>query len=118
MSEARRANHVPGLSESGRALKTIDALRWHGWLGEKVPVGDIKDRLKSLQTAENTQETFTRFTEHLADNKLDPQTTELSFGPNLALDVANEKFVGNADADAMLTRDYRAPFVVPAAGQV
>ena len=36
----------------------------------------------------------------------------------LAVDAANEKFVDNANADAMLTRDYRAPFVVPPAGQV
>ena len=30
----------------------------------------------------------------------------------------NEKFASNSTADAMLTRDYRAPFVVPPAGQV
>jgi hypothetical protein len=87
-------------------------------LGEQVPVGEIKDRLKSLKTPENVEETFQRFTQHLDDNKLDPEKTMLSFGPNLALDVANEKFVGNSQADAMLTRDYRAPFVVPPAGQV
>ena len=36
----------------------------------------------------------------------------------MAVDAANEKFVDNSTADALLTRDYRAPFVVPAAGQV
>lgn len=87
-------------------------------LGEQVPVGEIKDRLQSLQTAEDVQGTFLRFTAHLDDNKLDPARTLLSFGPNLAIDTDNEKFVGNAKADEMLTREYRAPFVVPPAGQV
>ena len=59
-----------------------------------------------------------RFTEHLTDNKLDLATTKLASGPTLAIDTANETFVDNSAADALLTREYRAPFVVPPAGQV
>jgi hypothetical protein len=29
------------------------------------------------------------------------------------MDPAAERFIGNEDANALLTRDYRAPFVVP-----
>jgi hypothetical protein len=36
----------------------------------------------------------------------------------LELDPAKEVFKGNPQADAMLTREYRAPYIVPAAGQV
>jgi hypothetical protein len=34
------------------------------------------------------------------------------------MDVKTETFLGNSDANRMLTREYRAPFVVPAAGAV
>ena len=48
-------------------------------------------------------------TDALPDLK-DPQWT---LGPTLAFDPAREKFVGNAAADKLLTRDYRAPYIVP-----
>jgi predicted dehydrogenase len=87
-------------------------------LGEQLSIPEVKERLQGLQTVEKAQDSFDRFTEHLADNKLDLETTKLGWGVNLAVDPANEKFVGNSQADAMLTREYRAPFIVPPAGQV
>ena len=39
-----------------------------------------------------------------------PQWT---LGPNLAFDPEREKFVNNPAADKLLTREYRAPYVVP-----
>ena len=35
------------------------------------------------------------------------------FSKFLKFDPKTEKFIGNKDADALLTRKYRAPFVVP-----
>ena len=63
-------------------------------------------------------ETYQRFTEHLTDNTLDLATTKLTYGPTLAINTANETFKDNSAADALLTREYRAPFVVPAASQI
>ena len=34
-------------------------------------------------------------------------------GRKLKFDGKSEKFVGDAEADKLLTREYRAPFVVP-----
>jgi hypothetical protein len=34
-------------------------------------------------------------------------------GRTLSFDPKNEKFVGDAEADKLLTREYRKPFVVP-----
>ena len=87
-------------------------------LGSQVPVSEVKDRLQSLSSPENLLGTYARFTEHLVDNKLDLATTKLAFGVKLAVDTANEKFIDNSAADAMLTRDYRAPFVVPTADKI
>ena len=62
--------------------------------------------------------TFERFSSHLADNGLDVKKVELGFGKELHFDPKTEKFIDNSVADQMLTREYRAPFIVPAAGQV
>ncbi len=87
-------------------------------LGSAISVGEVKERLQGLASSEHLVETYDRFTQHLSDNKLDLNTTKLPYGAKLAIDNANEKFIDNSAADALLTRDYRAPFVVPPAGQV
>ena len=59
-------------------------------------------------------ETLDRFQQHLRDNSVDPQSAKITLGPKLAL-TSNEEFTGNraVEANKMLTREYRAPFVVP-----
>ena len=52
------------------------------------------------------------------DGKLDLATVKLTWGQKLAIDPVKETFINNPEADALLTREYRPPFVVPAAGQV
>jgi hypothetical protein len=51
--------------------------------------------------------------QHLAANKVDLKKTPATLGAVLKMDPKTERFIGNAPADAMLTREYRAPFVVP-----
>jgi predicted dehydrogenase len=82
-------------------------------LGTKMTIADTKAKL----SGDVATETYDRFVSHLGENQVSP-SSEISCGATLALDPKTEKFIGNADADAMLTREYRAPFVVPAAGQV
>ena len=54
-----------------------------------------------------------RFQQHLRDNSIDSESVQITIGPKLAL--KDEVFNGaRADeANKMLTREYRAPFVVP-----
>jgi hypothetical protein len=44
---------------------------------------------------------------------LDVLKSTYQLGPALTFDPEAEKFVGNAEADKLLTRPYREPFVVP-----
>ena len=44
---------------------------------------------------------------------VDPQKATLWVGPKLQFDPEKEKFIDAPHADKLLTRDYRAPFVVP-----
>jgi hypothetical protein len=58
--------------------------------------------------------TFARFEEHLAANGVRLAEEEYRLGPRLVVDGRHERFRGNPEADRHLTRDYRAPYVVPA----
>jgi predicted dehydrogenase len=88
-------------------------------MGEPVPMGV---RSSAITADMDMAEAFGRFSEHLA-NQVDelkkagknPQSlgVEYSMGPKLDFDPATETFGSNAAANKFLTREYRAPFVVP-----
>jgi hypothetical protein len=44
---------------------------------------------------------------------VDLQKTPATVGAVLNMDPQTERFVGNAAADKMLSREYRKPFIVP-----
>lgn len=69
---------------------------------------------KSLGDDQEALSTFDRFLEHLADNKVDPLTTQITWGPKLEL-TDHETFTGPQaeQADKLLTREYRPPYIVP-----
>lgn len=87
-------------------------------LGEEMSVEQAKARIADVPSTDSMAETFDRTLAHLVDNKLDPAALQMRVGPVLAFDAQKETFVDRPDADAHLTREYRAPFVVPAAGEV
>jgi hypothetical protein len=88
-------------------------------LGAETSLEEIKARLDSQKGADKNLETLERTVAHLADNKIEINgQTRLTLGARLEMDPKTETFAGNADANRMLTREYRAPFVVPAANQV
>jgi predicted dehydrogenase len=83
-------------------------------LGDLVSGQEASER---LGTDKESMETFGRFSEHLAANMVMVENAKLlRFGKKLAVDPKGEIFTGSSasDANVMLTRDYRAPFVVPA----
>jgi predicted dehydrogenase len=87
-------------------------------------VGNISYRLGSPTTAQEIAsslkadkealETLDRFQQHLLENQVSPDATKITLGPKLTL-AGTEEFSGNhaADANKFLTREYRAPYVVP-----
>jgi hypothetical protein len=52
--------------------------------------------------------------EHLTNNGLKLDGEKYLLGRTLKVDAKNELFVGDDEANRMLTRQYRKPFVVPA----
>jgi len=80
-------------------------------MGEEVP---FNKKSKTLGEDKDAYEAFEETKEHLADDndlKLEEMTYRL--GAKLEFDPNTEKFIDCPEADALLTRDYRAPFVVP-----
>lgn len=78
-----------------------------------TPVGVDQISAKFAGDAE-ALDTLDRFQQHLRDNQVAPDSTKITLGPQLTL-TANEDFTGPraAEANKMLTREYRAPYVVP-----
>jgi predicted dehydrogenase len=83
-------------------------------LGKPASPKEIQKALAALKVNENVVETFTEIRQHLADNGVDIDKTPLVLGPWLGIDSDKEQFIGSPAANALLTRDYRKPFVVPA----
>ena len=79
-------------------------------LGAQAAPGEILEQIKGSRDA---AETFGRFQEHLAANGIDLASTKAVIGPWLKMNPKTERFENNEAANKLLTRDYRAPFVVP-----
>ncbi len=79
-------------------------------LGAKASPDAIKEAVKSNSDLLNT---FERFQQHLAVNGVDISMDKATLGVPLKMDPKTETFIGNEQANAMLKRTYRAPFVVP-----
>ncbi len=87
-------------------------------LGAPMSGDELDKSLATLHTTDNAKDTLARTLAHLADNGVDMAATKLTVGPVLPFDPQTETFPGNDAANAMLTREYRKPYVVPPAGQV
>jgi hypothetical protein len=81
-------------------------------LGEQLTAEQAAERLADNKESSST---FDRVIGHLAANEVDLAHSKITFGPRLQIDPETEQFVGEMapTANPMLTREYRANFVVP-----
>jgi predicted dehydrogenase len=86
-------------------------------------LGNISYRLGTLQpfngrvqpfgADREAGKSFAGMQEHLKANKIKLDDLKYHLGRKLTLDVKTETFVGDREANALLTREYRSGFVVP-----
>lgn len=79
-------------------------------LGSHQSPDEIKEKIKKNDVA---MEALDRMLEHLAKNGVDLKRTPLAMGEFLRMDPKKETFIRHRAANEMLTRPYRAPYVVP-----
>ena len=92
-------------------------------LGQPASPEEITGRLQSLKVNGDPVAVYNGIQEHLKANEFDMEQRRVTFpplvlGPWLEIDPESETFVDNSQANALLTRDYREPFVVPSAEKV
>jgi predicted dehydrogenase len=79
-------------------------------LGSEQP---FSQQSKAFGDDKSAYETLARMGEHLKENKVPLDGTNYRAGRRLTVDPQAEAFVGDSEANALLTREYRKPFVVP-----
>jgi predicted dehydrogenase len=79
-------------------------------LGSKRSPNEIREEIKGSRHA---LETYERMQAHLEANEIDLNNEKLTLGPMLSMNPNRRRFIGNTEANALLTRHYRRPYVVP-----
>ena len=82
-------------------------------LGTAASADEVLQRLQARKINEDVADLLRRTIEHVGRNGVDPAKRQLTLGPWLEFDPEKEQYIGRADADSLLTREYRKPFVVP-----
>ncbi len=87
-------------------------------LGQHASVDEIASRLGEVETNEEAREDLERTRHYLAEAGVDLAATPLTLGRHLRLDGDKERFLDDPEADALLGRQYRAPFLLPKESEI
>ena len=85
-------------------------------LGTQFSQGEIQEKMKDRA---DISDALARFADHLSANGIDMTQVKPVLGPSLKLNPAEERFASSTEYDLesfgnqLVTRTYRAPFVVP-----
>ena len=121
-SESHHGNFLKAVHS--RNYKDLNADILEGHLSSSLcHTGNISYRLghtdrpekirEAIKADRGATETFDRMAAHLEANAVDITKDKLALGVVLKMDPKTEKFRGNGKANALLTRNYRKPYVVP-----
>ena len=84
----------------------------------RLPVTEISSHLSGIKSLDDNQATLNRTVKHLEKNGVDLDKYRMSLGAFLEFDTEKEIFTNNDAANALLTREYREPYVCPTADKV
>ncbi|MDR1385009.1 MAG: Gfo/Idh/MocA family oxidoreductase [Planctomycetaceae bacterium] len=117
-SSLLRADAKTGALSAG--ISHLGNISYYLGEGNKVSIDEAKKTLEGIKSLDNNIETLERVIEHLTSEKngVDLTKTPISMGPLLKFDSEKERFIANDKANELLTRQYRAPYVVPDADKV
>ena len=95
------------------AVSHLGNISYYMQQDNKVSVDELSSALSKVESLDDNQKTLERTIAHLEKNGVDLEAYPVSLGAKLDFDPDKEVFVGNEDANAWLTRDYRDPFRCP-----
>ncbi|TWU42856.1 Gfo/Idh/MocA family protein [Novipirellula artificiosorum] len=128
VGDAHFANFIDACQSRDASKLNADALMGHlsagvshlgnisYYLGEQNhgSPDEIRQILAGVKSLDDNDATLKRTVDHLVGNGVILEETPLSIGAQLKFDPETERFIGNEAANAMLTREYRKGFEVPA----
>jgi len=85
-------------------------------LGELIAAPEMESAIQSQGGDASIQDTWNRTAEHLAENSVTDYSVQM--GPKLELDPVSESFLGDKAPNHWLTREYRAPYIIPSEASV
>ena len=119
------SNHFENFIQAVRSRNEsqLNAPIFQGYLSTALcHTGNISYRLGRQQSPDAIREqikgdneallTFQRMAEHLAANEVDLEKTPATLGMPLRMNLGSSKFIGNRDANYLLTRQPREPYVI------
>ncbi len=124
-AETHMANFIDAVRSRRAADLKADVLKGHissalchlGNISYRIGTESSPEAiLEAVRGESEAVETFERIQEHLGANGVDSRRTPPVLGPWLKLDPACERFVGGEgfeQANDLLSRKYREPFIVP-----
>ncbi|MDO5581345.1 MAG: Gfo/Idh/MocA family oxidoreductase [Planctomycetia bacterium] len=113
-NDPKKVNADARCGELSAALAHYGNISWY--LGEKDKISpvELKKVLENVPSFDNNEETLVRTVQHLERNGVDLNRTPLSLGAQLNIDTEKEVFIGNDQANALMSREYRKSFEVKA----
>ncbi len=90
------------------------------YLGQNnlVSESELRSALQNVKSLDDNMATIDRTLAHLRQNGVDLEKYPISLGPHLKFDPVKEVFPDSPEANAWLTREYRAEFTCPRAADV
>lgn len=132
--EGKSDNHFANFLQAVRSRKTADLnaeiLEGHQStalchignisyrLGQPAAAREIQAQLEKFKFHDETRETLDRTLRHLEANEVNLAESPLTLGAALRLAPQRESFLDNPQANALLAREYRSPFVLPAENEI
>ncbi|QDT10905.1 Gfo/Idh/MocA family protein [Planctomycetes bacterium K23_9] len=127
VGDAHFANFIDACQSRDYSTLNADAMTGHlsaavshlgnisYYLGEenKVDASELEATLSKIKSLDDNSATLARTVQHLKSNRVDLDKTPIALGPHLKFDPKAEVFLENAEANKMLTREYRQGFEVP-----
>ncbi len=98
------------IEEGHRSAMLVHAGNISYRLGEEA---QFSKTLTGFRGGAEVEQALGRFEEHLSANGVSLAAGKYRIGRPLHMDARRETFRGDAEADALCTRPYRAPFIVP-----